>query len=58
MRTVYPTGDRGHYLARARHYERVDEHEPDPIIREALPICRLSGAPAPGSLDLQSTSRA
>jgi len=36
MRTVYPTYDRNHYLARARHYARAAEHEPDPTIREAL----------------------
>jgi hypothetical protein len=36
MRTVYPTYDRDHYLARAVYYGRAAEHEPDPIIREAL----------------------
>jgi hypothetical protein len=36
MRTVYPTYDRDHYLARARHYARAAEHEPDPAVREAL----------------------
>jgi hypothetical protein len=36
MCTVYPTYDRDHNLARARHYERAAEHEPDPDVREAL----------------------
>jgi hypothetical protein len=36
MRTVYPTYDRDHYLARAVCYGRAAEHEPDPAIREAL----------------------
>ena len=36
MRTVYPTYDRDHYIARAMCYGRAAEHEPDPVIREAL----------------------
>jgi len=36
MSTVYPTYDHAYYLARARHYARAAEHEPDMAIREAL----------------------
>jgi hypothetical protein len=36
MRTIYPTYDRDHYMARAIYYGRAAEHEPDPAIREAL----------------------
>ena len=33
---VRPTYDSRHYLARADHYARDAEHEPDPVIRSAL----------------------